>query len=146
MTATQTIKRVGGKGKATPEIVRRAEAEGSHSTAMIAAWKKQVRLIDLAETLIAATNVRCACGDHGDWSESISGTSWDQPCVWAGCGNCRGTAIGTPVSSREYREWMRMPDADKAEYLAHAVCRGTRSTDADVDMDTLDSTLVATPA
>jgi hypothetical protein len=39
--------------------------------------------------------VRCACGDHGTWSHTVSGTCGDKPALWAECGNCRGTAIGS---------------------------------------------------
>lgn len=38
--------------------------------------------------------VRCACGSHGSWSHTVSGSAHDNPALWAGCDNCRGTAIG----------------------------------------------------
>lgn len=58
-----------------------------------------------AATMAAAEHVRCACGDYGDWDHSVSGTSGpaQKPCVWAGCPNCRGSALGVPVGADDLR-------------------------------------------
>lgn len=105
----------------------------------------RLRMLEVARCLVAATRVRCACGNTGDWSESVSGTSGDRPCVWAGCGNCSGQAVGAPVLTAHLREWRKLTPGQRAELLACVVCDGTRAPAAEVDMDTIDSTIDATP-
>ena len=61
------------------------------------------RIQAVAERMVRAENTRCGCGRHGSWEHTISGTSGDRPCVWAGCPNCRGTAVGVPVLAIELR-------------------------------------------
>jgi hypothetical protein len=56
-----------------------------------------VRAEAVQERLRAAENARCACGDTGSWEHAIYGTSGGSDCVWAGCPNCSGQAIGRPI-------------------------------------------------
>lgn len=79
------------------------EAVNEHADA--GAFFLTVRLAVLDHVRAAACEVRikdaeqakCACGSPGSWDESISGSSGNQSCVWAGCPNCRGTAVGRPI-------------------------------------------------
>ena len=57
----------------------------------------RARAAAVEERLRAAENTRCACGSYGSWDDSISGSSGDRSCVWAGCPNCSGSAIGRPI-------------------------------------------------
>jgi hypothetical protein len=44
----------------------------------------------------------CGCGNTaGSWSETMSGTSGDNPVVWPGC-YMHHTATGTPIPARAY--------------------------------------------
>jgi len=61
-----------------------------------------VQVQELAETMHRATLVRCGCGSYGSWDHAIRGTSGGDPCVWAGCPNCSGTALGCPVTADEF--------------------------------------------
>ena len=61
------------------------------------------RIQAVAEIMVRAEKTRCACGRYGSWDDDISGTSGDRACVWAGCPNCRGTAVGVPVLAIELR-------------------------------------------
>jgi hypothetical protein len=85
--------------------------------------ERQARINDVAETMVAAENVRCACGDHGSWEHTISGTSGpgNTPCVWAGCPNCTGRAVGIPVLLSDLRYARRQPaELDAARQYAAA--------------------------
>lgn len=67
----------------------------------------RVRAKAVEARLAAAEQARCACGDHGDWSCSLSGTSFDRPCAWAGCPNCSGQALGQPILMSDLRWYER---------------------------------------
>ena len=88
--------------------------------------ERLARIRAVAERMVAAENTRCGCGRHGSWEHTISGTSGDWACVWAGCPDCRGTAVGVPVLAVHLRfvnrfkaELARERKIAAAVYAAH---------------------------
>jgi hypothetical protein len=84
--------------------------------------ERLARIKQVATTMVRAENTRCACGAHGSWDDTVSGTSGDRPCVWAGCPNCAGTAVGVPVLTIDLRYANRYPaDLARERKIAAAV-------------------------
>ena len=83
------------------------------------------RMERISGTIVAAENTRCACGYTGDWSEAIHGTSGpaQEPCVWAGCPNCGGSAIGVPMLLTDWRWIVQQSEAAVAVAHEMAVAR-----------------------
>jgi hypothetical protein len=126
------------------EALAKAHAKpGSYSKDVVAAWQLASECEEIAETLLAATHARCGCGDTGDWSHSVSGTSGMDKCVWAGCANCGGSAIGSPVLLSDLKKWKKLPEARKLQYLATAIAKhtGTKERFVNIDVDTIGSTI-----
>ncbi len=75
--------------------------------------KRTERLHRIGEMIVAAEHVACACCSTGSWTEEdrVYGTSGDRDVVWAGCPNCRGTAIGSPISAVDLAWAERQPEA-----------------------------------
>lgn len=114
-----------------------------HGKSLHAFWDRQHHMREVAATLLAATRTRCGCGSTGDWSRSVSGTSGTQKCVWAGCGTCRGAALGAPVLLSELRGWQRLSPGEQAQRLGEAIAAEDeyRHHYIAIDMDTLGSTI-----
>lgn len=117
-----------------------AERAGSRSKGVIAAWRQHVRMMECAASMLAATRSRCGCGNHGDWSCDVSGTSGDRPCVWAGCANCRGTAVGVPVSQADRIAWSALTPYHRAVYIAAVSSGVIGRKEIEIELDTTDST------
>jgi hypothetical protein len=76
----------------------------------------------IAGRVHAAEETRCPCGDTGSWDDTVSGTSEDKPCVWAGCPNC-GSAIARPLLRPDYNAWLKLPLQRQRELVAQAAVR-----------------------
>lgn len=117
----------------------------SHDAGAHRAWAAISRQTDTAGVLLAATRTRCGCGNYGDWSASVSGTSGLHPCVWAGCTNCRGSAVGVPVLRADLAAFRKLPAAEQVHMIARAavLAAGRIGGVVEIDETTIDSTVDA---
>ncbi len=82
------------------------------------------RVLKLRNTIRDGENAQCACGSSGSWADEdvIYGTSGLRGnVIWAGCPNCTGSAVGSPIEAAEL-DW----------YHAHAAVYATAIEAADV--------------
>jgi hypothetical protein len=81
-------------------------------------------LKEIAATVHAANESRCACGRRASWEHYVSGGSSRQSCIWAGCPKCSGAAIGTPLLRRDYAAWRKLDLLSQRKLIAvAAICR-----------------------
>lgn len=87
------------RGKLTVACGRASDHH--HYLTVAVAVPDHVRAAACRERIEAAERTRCACGSLGSWDHSVSGTTGGAACVWAGCPNCSGSAVGRPIRAAD---------------------------------------------